>query len=121
MIHLINCSGILLTYNGSFAGVVVSDNIIQGQLLFAAGIAIGNCVWSSCGPSPFQGPATVSNNTFSGNWPAAVIQVTNNDVSQVGVDAGFADDDECGTPVRTLFNHNDHLNYYPPGVTGALV
>ena len=41
-------------------------------------------------------------------------------MSQVGVDADFADDNECGTPVRTLFNQNAHLSYYPPGVTGPL-
>jgi hypothetical protein len=62
-------------YNGSYSNVKVTDNRITGELLFAVGIAMGACTWAGgCGPYFLSGPATVSNNTFSGNisFPMAI-------------------------------------------------
>jgi hypothetical protein len=67
----INLVDFLAVYNGSFAGVEISDNIIHGQRLFGVGIAVGSCVWGSCSSSsivtPLSGPVTITDNTFSGN------------------------------------------------------
>jgi hypothetical protein len=64
------------SYNGNYSNVKVTNNKITGQLLFAAGISIGACVWSGPCKAPYvyHGPATVSDNTFSGNisFPIAV-------------------------------------------------
>lgn len=71
----INMVDDLSTYNGSFSGVVVSNNVITGQKLFAAGIAMGSCVWGgSCDGAPLSGPATITDNTFAGNitFPMAI-------------------------------------------------
>lgn len=67
----INLVDNLPVYNGSFANVEVSSNIIQGQRLFGVGIAVGSCVWVDCDASStrakLSGPVTISNNVFSGS------------------------------------------------------
>lgn len=61
-------------YNGSYAGVVVSNNRITGQKLFNLGIGVGANVWSFNGPSPLKGPASITGNIFTGNiaFPIAI-------------------------------------------------
>ncbi|KAH0525750.1 hypothetical protein TsFJ059_009169 [Trichoderma semiorbis] len=62
-------------YDGSYAGVSVTNNNIQGQKLFNLGIGIGANVWSfGDPPPPLKGPATVSGNTISGHvsFPIAI-------------------------------------------------
>jgi hypothetical protein len=62
------------TYNGSFAGVFVANNVIIGQRLFFVGVAIGSCVWLACDLSSLKGPSTITNNSFIGNitFPIAI-------------------------------------------------
>jgi hypothetical protein len=57
----------LNTYNGSFANVMVADNVIIGDLIFSVGIAVGSNVWGGSSSIPLEGPATIANNTFKGN------------------------------------------------------
>lgn len=59
-------------YDGSYANVVVTNNTITGQKLFNAGIAIGAYAWSFNDDTFLQGPATITNNVFSGNIPFAI-------------------------------------------------
>lgn len=60
-------------YDGSYDGVVVTNNIITGQKLFNVGIAVGANTWSFGSTSGFlSGPATISDNTFNGNIPFAI-------------------------------------------------
>lgn len=59
-------------YDGSYANVVVTNNTITGKKLFNAGIAIGAFAWSFNDDAFLQGPATVTNNVFSGNIPFAI-------------------------------------------------
>lgn len=59
-------------YDGSYANVVVTNNTITGQKLFNVGIAIGAFAWSFNDDAFLQGPATVTNNVFSGNIPFAI-------------------------------------------------
>ena len=64
----INLVDYLAVYEGSYAGVVVSQNTITGDKLFNAGIAIGGCAWSFGVCSYIlSGPATIEDNTFSGH------------------------------------------------------
>ena len=64
----INLVDYISEYGGSFAGVQISNNVITGQKLFNAGIAIGGCAWSfgQCNPT-LSGPVTITDNTFSGH------------------------------------------------------
>lgn len=67
-------------YDGSYDNVVVTNNTITGDKLFNIGIAIGAYVWGFAdGTNPLQGPATVTNNVFSGNitFPIAINGWTN--------------------------------------------
>ncbi|MCJ1251674.1 hypothetical protein MMC30_008909 [Trapelia coarctata] len=114
-------------YNGSYAGVVVSNNHITGQKLFNLGIGIGANVWSFNGPSPLKGPVSITGNTFSGHvaFPIAIngwtggITVTGNDISGVTTPrSSFADASTCVSDIQTLFNADDSLVYYPAGLTG---
>lgn len=54
-------------YNGSYAGVKVTNNNIVGKKMFNLGIGIGSNVWSFNDPSKLHGPATITGNTLSGN------------------------------------------------------
>lgn len=59
-------------YGGSYDGVLVTGNTITGEKLFNAGIAIGAYAWSFNDDAPLSGPATITDNTFSGNIPFAI-------------------------------------------------
>lgn len=61
-------------YGGSYAGVTVSNNNIQGNKLFNLGIGIGANAWSFNDPAPLKGPATITGNTISGHvsFPIAI-------------------------------------------------
>jgi hypothetical protein len=61
-------------YGGSYANVLVTDNVITGQKLFSVGISIGAYVWSFNDPFFLTGPATITNNKFAGNitFPIAI-------------------------------------------------
>jgi hypothetical protein len=61
------------SYNGDYSNVLIANNHISGELLFSVGIAIGSCIWGSCGPNN-HGPATIVNNVFAGNitFPIAI-------------------------------------------------
>ncbi len=61
-------------YQGSYSGVKVTNNKIQGQKIFNLGIGIGANVWSFNDPYALRGPATITGNTLSGNivFPIAV-------------------------------------------------
>ncbi|KAL1965493.1 hypothetical protein VTN77DRAFT_5749 [Rasamsonia byssochlamydoides] len=115
-------------YGGSYANVLVTDNVITGQKLFSVGISIGAYVWSFNDPFFLSGPATITNNKFAGNitFPIAIngwtggLTVTGNDVSQVNKpNAAFADDVTCSAEIKTLFNEDSNLVYYPAGLTGT--
>ncbi|KAL6859464.1 hypothetical protein J3F83DRAFT_749011 [Trichoderma novae-zelandiae] len=114
-------------YGGSYAGVSVTNNNIQGQKLFNLGIGIGANAWSFNDPSPLKGPATVTGNTITGHvsFPIAIngwtngITITGNTVSGVtNPKSSFADASHCSSAVQSVFNQNANLIYYPPGVTG---
>lgn len=66
-------------YGGSYAGVSVTNNVIQGDKLFNLGIGIGANAWSFNDPSLLKGPATISGNTISGHvsFPIAINGWTN--------------------------------------------
>ncbi|KAL1983266.1 hypothetical protein VTN96DRAFT_288 [Rasamsonia emersonii] len=115
-------------YGGSYANVLVTDNVITGQKLFSVGVSIGAYVWSFNDPFFLSGPATITNNRFAGNitFPIAIngwtggLTVTGNDVSQVTKPRSlFADAVTCSAEIKTLFNENADLVYYPPGLTGT--
>ncbi|RFU81102.1 hypothetical protein TARUN_1111 [Trichoderma arundinaceum] len=115
-------------YDGSYAGVTVSNNNIQGNKLFNLGIGIGANAWSFNDPSPLKGPATITGNTISGHvsFPIAIngwtngITVTGNTVSGVtSPKSSFADASHCSSAIQSVFNQNANLIYYPAGVTGA--
>ncbi|KAF3396760.1 hypothetical protein DPV78_008258 [Talaromyces pinophilus] len=115
-------------YDGSYANVVVTNNTITGQKLFNAGIAIGAFAWSFNDDSFLQGPATVTNNVFSGNIPFAIgvngwtggLTVTGNDVSGVSSPSSdYSDANSCVTATRDLWEQSAHLAYYPSGLTGT--
>ncbi|KAH8819339.1 hypothetical protein F5884DRAFT_760282 [Xylogone sp. PMI_703] len=125
----INMVDNLDTYGGSYAGVVVENNNIHGDLLFAVGIGMGSCVWGDCDDSfvPLKGPAVIQNNVFSGNitfplplsgW-ANGITVTGNDLSGVNVDNKVAEAGNCHEATRQAFNNNYHAIYNGPTVTGS--
>ena len=61
-------------YDGSYDGVTVSNNSIEGQLMFNLGISIGANVWSFNDDYLLKGPATITGNKISGNvsFPIAV-------------------------------------------------
>ncbi|KAL7957264.1 hypothetical protein V8C34DRAFT_286448 [Trichoderma compactum] len=116
-------------YNGSYAGVSVTNNNIQGQKLFNLGIGIGANVWSFGDPPPaLKGPATVTGNTISGqvSFPIAIngwsngLTVTGNTVSGVpSPKSSFSDASQCSSPIQSVFNQNADLIYYPAGLTGS--
>lgn len=66
-------------YDGSYAGVSVTNNKIVGQKMFNLGIGIGANVWSFNDPYPLKGPVTISGNTISGSvsFPIAINGWTN--------------------------------------------
>ena len=66
-------------YDGSYAGVTVSNNKIMGQKMFNLGIGIGANVWSFNDAYALQGPASITGNTISGNvsFPIALNGWTN--------------------------------------------
>lgn len=116
-------------YDGSYAGVSVTNNNIQGQKLFNLGIGIGANVWSfGDPPPPLKGPATVTGNTISGHvsFPIAIngwsngLTVTGNTVSGVpSPHSSFSDASQCSSPIQSVFNQNANLIYYPAGLTGT--
>ncbi|KAH8689155.1 hypothetical protein BGW36DRAFT_466700 [Talaromyces proteolyticus] len=115
-------------YDGSYAGVVVTNNTITGDKLFNAGIAIGAYAWSFNDDTFLQGPATITDNVFSGNitFPIAVngwtggLTVTGNDVSKVNTpNSAFSDSNSCSAATKALWTENAHLAYYPAGLTGS--
>jgi hypothetical protein len=59
-------------YDGSYANVLVTNNTITGQKLFNAGIAVGAYAWSFNDDTFLTGPATITDNTFTGNIPFAI-------------------------------------------------
>lgn len=59
-------------YGGIYDGIVVTGNTITGKKMFNVGIAIGAYAWSFNYNALLQGPATISENTFSGNLPFAI-------------------------------------------------
>ncbi|UKZ78827.1 hypothetical protein TrVFT333_006572 [Trichoderma virens FT-333] len=115
-------------YDGSYAGVSVTNNNIQGNKLFNLGIGIGANVWSfGDPPPPLKGPATVTGNTISGHvsFPIAIngwsngLTVTGNTVSGVpSPKSSFSDASQCSAPIQSVFNQNANLIYYPAGLTG---
>ncbi|KOS23221.1 hypothetical protein ESCO_003963 [Escovopsis weberi] len=114
-------------YNGSYAGVVVSNNVIKGRLIFNLGIGIGANVWSFNDPFPLQGCAYVLNNSFSGSvaFPIAVngwtdgLTIADNDASGVTTPkSDFSDATSCGKPIQDLFNANANFVYDPQGISG---
>ncbi|KAH8799794.1 hypothetical protein F5884DRAFT_686279 [Xylogone sp. PMI_703] len=115
-------------YQGSYANVKVTNNVITGTKLFNLGIGIGANVWSFNDPYLLTGPATITGNTIKGSvaFPIAIngwqggITVTGNDVSGVTTPrSNFADGSQCVPAIQTLFNNNDALVYYPAGVVGT--
>ncbi|QKX53895.1 uncharacterized protein TRUGW13939_00975 [Talaromyces rugulosus] len=116
-------------YDGSYANVVVTNNTITGDKLFNVGIAIGAYVWGfSDGTNPLQGPATVTDNVFSGNitFPIAIngwtngLTATGNDVSGVtNPNSAFSESNDCSAATKALWTENAHLSYYPAGLTGS--
>ncbi|KAK5994330.1 hypothetical protein PT974_04803 [Cladobotryum mycophilum] len=115
-------------YEGSYAGVTVSNNIITGGAkMFNLGIGIGANVWSFNDPFTLKGPATIINNRITGHvsFPIALngwangITITGNDVSAVtSPKSSFSDASHCVPAIQTLFNQNANFLYYPAGVTG---
>lgn len=61
-------------YQGSYSGVKVTNNRIQGKKIFNLGIGIGANVWSFNDPSALHGPAEITGNSISGHvvFPIAV-------------------------------------------------
>ncbi|KAL7920719.1 hypothetical protein ACQKWADRAFT_153533 [Trichoderma austrokoningii] len=115
-------------YNGSYAGVTVTNNNIEGDLLFNIGIGVGANVWSFNDPSALSGPVTITGNTISGHvsFPIAVngwtngITVTGNTVSGVtSPKSSFADASQCSQPIQSVFNSDADLIYYPAGISGS--
>ncbi|KAF2095224.1 hypothetical protein NA57DRAFT_68186 [Rhizodiscina lignyota] len=115
-------------YSGSYSGVQVTKNTIIGGKMFNLGIGIGAYIWSFNDPSFLSGPATIEDNTISGNvaFPIALngwedgITISGNDVSGVTTPrSSFADASSCSTEIQNLFNDNDALVYYPAGVSGT--
>jgi len=115
-------------YDGSYAGVQVTNNQITGQKLFNLGIGIGAYVWSFNDDYLLSGPAAVTGNTISGNvtFPIALngwtdgITINGNDVADVTTPrSSFADASTCVSEIQTLFNDDVSLIYYPAGVTGT--
>lgn len=61
-------------YNGSYAGVTVSNNKIVGKKMFNLGIGIGANIWSFNDPYALRGPVSIIGNKFSGSiaFPMAI-------------------------------------------------
>ncbi|UKZ64069.1 uncharacterized protein TrAtP1_005289 [Trichoderma atroviride] len=115
-------------YDGSYAGVTVTNNNIIGDKLFNIGIGVGANVWSFNDPSALSGPVTITGNTISGqvSFPIAVngwtngITVTGNTVSGVtSPKSSFADASQCSQAIQSVFNSNANLIYYPAGISGS--
>lgn len=56
----------------------------------------------------------------TGSHDRPKLQISNNDVSGVTTPrSSFADASQCDSGIQTLFNNNDALVYYAPGVVGT--
>ncbi|KAJ4165223.1 hypothetical protein LMH87_006864 [Akanthomyces muscarius] len=115
-------------YQGSYAGVKVTNNKIQGNKIFNLGIGIGANVWSFNDPYALHGPAEITGNSISGHvvFPIAVngwtggITVTGNDASgATKPKSSFSDASHCVGPIQEVFNQNANFVYFPAGVTGS--
>lgn len=75
-------------YKGSYSGVKVTNNRIQGKKIFNLGIGIGANVWSFNDPYPLQGPVEITGNKFIGQivFPIAINGWTGG--ITVSIDAG---------------------------------
>ncbi len=115
------------TYNGNYSGVTVTGNTIIGIKFFAVGIAIGASVWGGQSSSTLTGPASITNNTLSGNitFPIAIngwsggLTVTGNVVSGVAKTSRFSEGSACSYPTAQLWAKSAALSYYSPGITGT--
>lgn len=134
-------------YQGSYAGVKVTNNRIQGKKIFNLGIGIGANVWSFNDPYALHGPAEITGNSISGNvvfpiavngWTGGITvrtrrlrpstlsrelmrkQVTGNDASgATKPKSSFSDASHCVGPIQQVFNQNANFVYFAAGVTGS--
>lgn len=115
-------------YAGSYAGVKVTNNRIEGKKLFNLGVGIGANVWSFNDPYALKGPATITGNTILGHvaFPIALngwangIEITGNDAKGVPTPkSSWADASHCVAPISQAFDANANFVYWDQGVSGS--